>query len=360
MIVAVTEPVITYETRPAPALQFIVNFGVFTGREATHMDIRRLAEALLAVLPSVTVFSEHRLEVGTRSEVDLHQVRVEVAHEALPTAEHDVDALRAGLSELIAGWARACLTSFPGELTEPEIAARDAVVEINQPVRGKRTVERIRTGAPVAGVDGYRGGWVAVVLDAGGRLEVRTARGFDELLGLSVDVIAVDIPISLPESAPRLADVDARRFVGRRASSVFPTPPRAVLEAETFAEACERAQTLTGKAISRQSFALRKRILELDTLAEQDERIVEVHPEVSFCTLAGRPLLHSKHTPEGLAERRELLEAAGVELPAAPRGVPEADLLDAAVAAWTAARYAHEDARPLPAHHRSRIGAIWS
>ena len=42
-------------------------------------------------------------------------------------------------TELIAGWARACLTSFPGELTEPEIAARDAVVEINQPIRGRRS-----------------------------------------------------------------------------------------------------------------------------------------------------------------------------------------------------------------------------
>ena len=131
-----------------------------------------------------------------------------------------------------------------------------------------------------------------------------------------------------------------------------------MLEAETFAEACERARTLIGKGVAQQSFALRRRILELDAFAEQDERIVEVHPEVSFCKLAGVPLLHSKHTPEELAERRELLEAAGIELPVAPRGVPEADLLDAAVAAWTAARYAHGEARPLPADHRSRIGGI--
>ena len=218
----------------------------------------------------------------------------------------------------------------------------------------------LRTGVPVAGVDGYRGGWVAVVVDVDGRTEVRTAVRFEELLRLPVDVIAVDIPVGLPESGPRQADVDARRFVGRRASSVFPTPPRAVLEAETFAEACARARALTGKAISQQSFALRTRILEVDALAEQAERIVEVHPEVSFCRLNGRPLAHSKHTTAGLAERRELLEAAGVDLPDPPRGVPEADLLDAAVAAWSAARYAHDEARPLPAEHRSRIGAIWS
>ncbi|MGH3037461.1 MAG: DUF429 domain-containing protein [Gaiellaceae bacterium] len=39
--------------------------------------------------------------------------------------------------------------------------------------------------------------------------------------------------------------------------------------------------------------------------------------------------------------------------------MPEADLLDAAVAAWSATRYARGEARPLPDGHVERIGAIW-
>jgi predicted RNase H-like nuclease len=81
---------------------------------------------------------------------------------------------------------------------------------------------------------------------------------------------------------------------------------------------------------------------------------------VSFSVLAGQPLVYSKHTAEGIRERRELLKAEGMELPSVPRGVAEHDLLDAAVAAWTAARFARGEARPLPAGHEARIGAIWA
>jgi hypothetical protein len=130
----VTEPVITYETRPAPALQFLVNFGVFTGREATRLDLHRLADRLLEVLSSVTVLSERRFEVSSRSEGELHQVRVEVSHDALPPGR-EIEALRLELTDAIQAWAQACRRSLPGELTEAEISAREAVAEINDAAR---------------------------------------------------------------------------------------------------------------------------------------------------------------------------------------------------------------------------------
>src|SRR5262249_44250360 len=159
-----------------------------------------------------------------------------------------------------------------------------------------------------------------------------------------------------PDAAPRPADIAARRFVGARASSVFPTPVRAVLEAETYAEARAVAVELTGKSVSAQSYALRHRILEVDEHAERDERVIEVHPEVSFSELGRRPLL-SKHRTDGLAERRGLLEGAGIDLPDEVPWVAEPDLLDASVAAWSAGRYARGEALPLPEGHRERIGA---
>ena len=97
----------------------------------------------------------------------------------------------------------------------------------------------------------------------------------------------------------------------------------------------------------------------MHALAEVDERVIEMHPEVSFRELAGEPVPESKHTAAGLARRRELLAAAGIVLPGAVPGVPEADLLDAAAGAWTAARYAEGRANPFPPEHRERLGAIW-
>jgi predicted RNase H-like nuclease len=218
----------------------------------------------------------------------------------------------------------------------------------------------VQASVLVAGVDGYRKGWVAVSLDPSGDVEVSTHATFAEVLSLRAQVIAVDIPIDPAGLGARPTDAAARAFVGgSRASSVFPTPPRAALEARTFAEASEIARTITGKAISQQAFALGRKILEVHALAEVDERVIEMHPEVSFCELAGSQILESKHTPDGLDHRRELLAAAGVRLPGAVPGVPEADLLDAAVGAWTAARYASGKATAVPAGHADRLGAIW-
>jgi predicted RNase H-like nuclease len=223
-----------------------------------------------------------------------------------------------------------------------------------------RHAARAPTDVLAAGVDGYGRGWVAVSVDPSGDVEVSVHSTIVEVLALRAAVIAIDIPIDPTGRGARSADSAARAFVGPRSSSVFPTPPRAALQARTFADANEIARTITGKGISQQAFALAKKILEVHELADVDERLIEMHPEVSFCALAGAPLALPKRAADGLAHRRELLLAAGIALPAAFAGVPEADLLDAAVGAWTAARYARGEARPFPAGHVGRLGAIWA
>ena len=77
---------------------------------------------------------------------------------------------------------------------------------------------------------------------------------------------AIDIPIGLPESGPRPADVEARRRVGPRRNSVFPAPARAVLGATTYGEACARSRQVGGKAISKQLFNILGKIAEVDAL----------------------------------------------------------------------------------------------
>jgi predicted RNase H-like nuclease len=217
----------------------------------------------------------------------------------------------------------------------------------------------VRTGVLVAGVDGYRRGWVAVSLDPSGDVEVSTHATFTDVLALGARVLAVDMPIDPEGRGDRAADRAARAFVAPRGSAVFPAPPRAALEARTFAEANERARALTGKGMSQQAFALGRKILEVQDHAVADERVVEIHPEVSFRVLAGRPLA-SKHSPEGLIERRQLLRDAGIDVPAGFLGVPETDLLDAAAGAWSAARYARGEAIAFPPEHTERLGAIWA
>jgi predicted RNase H-like nuclease len=204
----------------------------------------------------------------------------------------------------------------------------------------------------IAGVDRYRRGWVAVVLDP---LQVIVAGRLASLLERVPEAVCVgvDMPIGLPLTGEREADLLARKCVGPRWSSVFMTPPRRVLEAETYDDAKARSLSLTGKMISRQAWALKETIFEVEVV--DDPRVIEVHPEVSFRVMAGVHLAHAKSTWNGQALRRRILADHGIELPellGEAGDVPVADVLDAAAVAWSADRYARGEASSL-------AGVIW-
>jgi predicted RNase H-like nuclease len=225
----------------------------------------------------------------------------------------------------------------------------------------------------VLGVDGCRAGWVGVVLaperPAVGVLgatvpalvEAATAAG-------PLETVGIDMPIHPPETGSRPADLAARDHLGRKASSVFPTPARPVLEAPSYPEACVVARALGGRAISRQAWALRTKILEVaGWLPSAPCPVYEVHPEVSFSLLTGAPIIASKQTEAGRAARRLALEGAGVVVPSdllGAKGVAVDDALDAAVVAWTARRIAAGQARSFPDPPQrladGRLAAIWA
>jgi predicted RNase H-like nuclease len=184
----------------------------------------------------------------------------------------------------------------------------------------------------VVGVDGYRRGWVAVSLVEGRFERVAVHPHIDVVRAAYPDAVCIGVDIPLGEG-PRAADIEARGFVGPRRSSVLPAPGRQARAAMTFAE--------TGGGTSRQAFALVPKILEVEQAAAEDTRIFEVHPEVSFCKLKGAHLEEPKTTWNGFMERRRLLAGAGIEIPDdLDFGIPLIDVLDAAVAAWSAARCA--------------------
>lgn len=208
----------------------------------------------------------------------------------------------------------------------------------------------------VIGVDACRKGWVGITNDPVPRGYVATT--VSELVELAdqdgpLDVVGIDIPIGLPTTGVRQADVLARRAVGRLGPSVFPTPVRAAVTAKSHALAVEISTQHTGKGVSIQSYGLRHRILEVDHYVRTTDRaVIEVHPEVSFATMAGRPLDSRKSTWTGIEERRGLLLREGIEVPAALGAAGDAaavdDVLDAAAAAWSAGRYAAGAAIALP------------
>jgi predicted RNase H-like nuclease len=212
----------------------------------------------------------------------------------------------------------------------------------------------------VTGIDACRGGWVAVELGASGIVsDIRVAATLERLTlagpapdGAGGQVpIGIDMPLGLLAGGWRTADALARRALGRRAACVFAIPPRPVWDQPTYADANRRCRELTGRGLSAQAWGLRAKLLEADRHRHRSPRpLHEVHPELSFSELAGAPLMASKHSPEGLAVRRALLRAAGIELPAPGDllpGVGEDDLLDAAAVAWSAARIASGTARVL-------------
>jgi predicted RNase H-like nuclease len=204
----------------------------------------------------------------------------------------------------------------------------------------------------VVGVDIFRNGWVAVELVSGKVARAHVAEHIGGIVAEFSDsqVICIDIPIGLVAGGYRDCDKQARaRLVGRAKSSVFPVAPREVVEIDDYAAACERARALLGKALSKQSFGLHKRILEVDAVAA-DPRIYEVHPELIFARFAGEPL-PSKKSWAGMKARLDVLAGVGIEIPSdlgVASAVPPDDILDAAASAVAAERIARGAGRAVP------------
>ncbi len=214
-------------------------------------------------------------------------------------------------------------------------------------------------GATCYGVDGCRGGWVYASI-------ANTHVAFGTVIQLTdlVDKVApgspifVDIPIGLRETSGqgRQCDVEGRRLLRpHRTSSIFNAPIRAILDEVEYEFANETSKRLSGKGLSKQTFAITPKIREVDQLMASSAKarglVREVHPEVCFYGLAGgHPMEHNKKTKEGFQARLDLLCQY---LPGAEKSVEGAlahypritvaadDILDALVCAITAQMSGH-------------------
>jgi predicted RNase H-like nuclease len=246
----------------------------------------------------------------------------------------------------------------------------------------------------VAGIDGFKRGWVVVIKD-GSSATIHCVPDFPAVLAITSDCdkIAIDMPVGFLDCARargRECEKEARLFLGSpKSRSVFSSPVRPGLVHDDYpsALAVNRAAAGTGIGINKQTFCLFPKMNDIDaviTPALQD-RCKEIHPEVSFTALrdsvaAGDPdfvFLESKkprrgqqqQKPLGQKQREDLLSRTGfvglAELLAdgKKKGAKPDDILDACVAAWSAERIHLGIARSLPSQpprdSRGLEMAIW-
>jgi predicted RNase H-like nuclease len=223
-----------------------------------------------------------------------------------------------------------------------------------------------------AGIDGCRGGWVSF------KVNLASLSTSVELIDLpsilknrpdDLETLAIDIPVGLLDSS-RACDKAARRLLGQpRGTSVFAAPCRASLSAKNHATASATNLRITGRGLSQQAWGIAQKVKQVDDAITPDSQkwVFEVYPEVCFWALAGeRPLKHRKKTKAGVNERLDLLRSVFPDiehhLQNRPPTVAKDDLLDSAVAAWTALRIHLEAAQRVCEPQRDANGletTIW-
>ncbi len=229
-----------------------------------------------------------------------------------------------------------------------------------------------RNPAVFCGIDGCRGGWVAVFLPksgpAGAWAEVHPQWQSIPLKGMAM--AAVDMPIGLPDTGSRHCDQAARDLLGKARSRVFLHLRRPLLGFVHDYKAANAWAKADGKGLSVQAFNILPKILEIDRwIAPKNQaRLKEAHPELAFARLNGGEALPSKATPQGLRVRKRLLRTAGFTglaamlLDVKGRGAKPDDLLDACVLTLTARHIAGGKALCLDSEAKDRRGLrmeIW-
>jgi predicted RNase H-like nuclease len=208
----------------------------------------------------------------------------------------------------------------------------------------------------LAGVEPCPGGWLV----ATARLQGVTAfplapevfTDFADVLDYrpAFDVVALHLPIGLldaPRAGGRACDREARRLLGWRRSGAIASPPaRSVLAAHAEGRRVDVSPVVR---------PLLGRLVDVygDMGPYRQRTLHEVNPELGYYHLNdATPLTHKKRSPEGLAERRALIESrlpgVDVVLDARLPKVGAHHLLDVAADLWTARRIVARAAVRLP------------
>lgn len=210
------------------------------------------------------------------------------------------------------------------------------------------------------GIDGCRAGWIAVKLAPDDVRDFTIIERIDQLSPLDRAMVFIDIPIGLPDSGYRGCDLAARKLLKEARSRVFLGLRRPLLRYSGDYAAANEWGKSDGKGLAKQSFAILPKIAEIDAVMSpaRQETFRESHPELVFQRLNNGTALRSKHTPAGIAVRRNMVAQAGFTdidgwLGALRgSGAKADDLLDACVLAVAARDAAHGDAQRVACAER--------
>ena len=167
----------------------------------------------------------------------------------------------------------------------------------------------------------------------------------------------IDIPIGLLDSERRPCDQAAREILGPKRSSVFYSPTRSQVSAQSYEEV--RVQ-----GVSLQSFYLFEKIAEVDQAISPAQQIWfhEAHPELAYQVRANA-VLAKKTTETGRNERSEILrdlsspfELSDWQSQFLRKQVAIDDLLDAAILLEVARDWANGKGRRVGGQRRDSKG----
>jgi predicted RNase H-like nuclease len=164
------------------------------------------------------------------------------------------------------------------------------------------------------GLDGFKKGWVAVLLD-GDHQEINFIRDVADAMSLRFDRLAIDIPIGMNDDGERGCDRLARDLLRPHTSRVFTGARRWLWEKfDDPDKANKEAERRGQKKGSRQLWHLGTKIMQVDAFVRRNPGldIREVHPELVFQRLNGGKPLPSKKSDAGAALRRTLLMREGI------------------------------------------------
>lgn len=175
------------------------------------------------------------------------------------------------------------------------------------------------------GIDGCKGGWIAIGLseidESFSAVYTPTMSDFWREHGQSAKCVLIDMPIGLTDdSEGRLAEKSARDTLQKRRSSVFNVPTRAVITygaehgftPDNYATACDINKGVEGKRISKQSWNISAKIHEVNQflvdMPSAQANFKESHPEVLFWALnQHEPMQYGKKAGLGFIERLHIV-----------------------------------------------------
>jgi len=224
----------------------------------------------------------------------------------------------------------------------------------------------------IFGIDGCKTGWIVAEEILRGELSitlVETLTHLENMINQNA-IAGIDIPLEIHEKGLRMADVEARRLLKSRSSTIFSPPTKKALLADSYSDACRINESICGKKLSKQSWFLFQKIKEArEIFCHTDKKIKlhEVHPELSFMAMNDMKVIElGKKTSDGFKSRYKLIKKffpgfdfKKIRAKFNRKDVADDDILDAASVLWSTQKIIANIASFVPKNPETPLSKIY-